>query len=99
MSLTILTAQVVSACHCPPVATSALLTYEVCKPLHEDVAAKCGYLCAIGTHGDLGNSLKWIPPFPDMAETFRTYSKKSINDAVSMINARTCMHLARQLRC
>ncbi|MCJ1287370.1 hypothetical protein MMC26_006719 [Xylographa opegraphella] len=80
-------ATVVSACHYPPVATSALLTYEICKPLHADVASKCGYLCAMGTHGDLGTTLKWKPPFPDMADTFRAHSKKAINDAVSLINA------------
>ncbi|MCJ1391702.1 hypothetical protein MMC18_004567 [Xylographa bjoerkii] len=80
-------AMVVSACHYPPVASSALLTYEICKPLHHDIASKCGYLCAMGTHGDLGTTLKWKPPFPDMAETFRAYSKKTINDAVSLINA------------
>ncbi|MCJ1291383.1 hypothetical protein MMC34_002926 [Xylographa carneopallida] len=80
-------ATVVSACHYPPVATSALLTYEICKPLHPDIASKCGYLCAMGTHGDLGTTLKWKPPFPDMAETFRLHSKKAINDAVSLINA------------
>ena len=41
----------------------------------------------MGTHGDLGTTLKWKPPFPDMAETFRIHSKKAINDAVSLINA------------
>jgi len=81
-------ATVVSACHCPPVATSALTTYEICKTLHEDIAAECGYLCAIGTHGDLGNTLKWQPPFPDMSLTFKTYTKKVINDATSLLNAR-----------
>ena len=80
--------QVVSACHYPPVATSALLTYEICRPLHPDVANTCSYLCVMGTHGDLGTSLKWKPPFPDMTETFRLYSKKAINDAVALINAR-----------
>ncbi|CZT42641.1 uncharacterized protein RSE6_02576 [Rhynchosporium secalis] len=80
-------AEVVSACHCPPVATSALLTYEICKDLHPDIAAECGYLCAIGTHGDLGTSLKWLPPFPDMKEIFKKHTKKLINDCVSYINA------------
>ena len=42
----------------------------------------------MGTHGDLGTALKWKPPFPDMTEVFKTYTKKSINDAVSLINAR-----------
>jgi hypothetical protein len=41
----------------------------------------------MGTHGDLGNTLKWEPPFPDMKSTFKTYTKKALNDAVSLINA------------
>ncbi len=80
--------QVVSACHFPPVATTSLVTYEICKELNEDLAQECDYLCAIGTHGDLGNTLKWEPPFPDMTETFKKYTKKAINDCVSYINAR-----------
>lgn len=80
-------AQVVSACHYPPVATSSLLTYEICKTLSKDVATDCAYLACIGTHGDLGNTLKWNPPFPDMTETFKTHTKKSINEAVSLLNA------------
>lgn len=80
-------AEVVSACHYPPVSTSSLLTYEICKSLSKDLATDCAYLACIGTHGDLGNTLKWRPPFPDMSETFKTYTKKSINDAVSLINA------------
>ena len=80
--------QVVSAYHYPPIATSALLTYELCKPLHPNIEASCGYLYTMGTHGDLGNTLKWKPPFPDMIEVFRTHTKKAINDAVALINAR-----------
>ena len=80
-------AQVVSACHYPPVSTSSLLTYEICKSLHPNIASDCAYLACIGTHGDLGNTLKWAPPFPDMRETLKTYTKKSINDAVSLVNA------------
>ncbi|KAM0799092.1 DHH family protein-like protein [Usnea florida] len=80
-------ATIVSACHYPPVATSALLTYEICKPLHPTIASTCGFLCAMGTHGDLGNTLKWKPPFPDMTEVFRTHTKKATNDAVALINA------------
>lgn len=80
-------ALVVSACHFPPVATSALLTYEICKELHSDIVPSCGFLCAMGTHGDLGNTLKWKPPFPDMKEVFKTHTKKAVNDAVALINA------------
>ncbi|KAI4171459.1 MAG: hypothetical protein LQ343_004197 [Gyalolechia ehrenbergii] len=80
-------AMVVSACHYPPVATSSLLVYEICKSLHPTIATACGYLCAMGTHGDLGNTLKWEEPFPDMSEVFKTHTKKAINEAVSLLNA------------
>ncbi|KAK6582734.1 hypothetical protein PZA11_005142 [Diplocarpon coronariae] len=80
-------AEVVSACHCPPVAPTSLITYEICRTLHPDIASECGYLCAIGTHGDLGNTLKWLPPFPDMTETFKAHAKRLVNDCVSYINA------------
>ena len=78
---------VVSACHYPPVSTSSLLTYEICKTLAPEIASSCAYLACIGTHGDLGNTLKWSPPFPDMKDTFKVYTKKSVNDAVSLVNA------------
>ncbi|KAI1208422.1 DHH phosphoesterase [Annulohypoxylon truncatum] len=79
--------QHVTACNSPPVATSSLLTYHICNELHEEVQSSCDWLCAMGTHGDLGNTLKWEPPFPDMKATFKTYTKKAVNDAVSLINA------------
>jgi nanoRNase/pAp phosphatase (c-di-AMP/oligoRNAs hydrolase) len=80
-------ALVLSACHYPPVATTALLTYTLCTPLDPNLAETIDWLACIGTHGDLGNTLKWQPPFPDMRATFKTHTKKSINDAVSLLNA------------
>ncbi|WZH49734.1 DHH family protein [Fusarium acuminatum] len=77
----------VTACNSTPVATSSLLTYLICRDLHPKVETTCDWLCAMGTHGDLGNTLKWEPPFPDMKATFKMYTKKAINDAVSLINA------------
>lgn len=77
----------VTACNSPPVATSSLLTYLICRDLHDDVPKECDWLCIMGTHGDLGNTLKWEPPFPDMRDAFKKYTKKAINDAVSLINA------------
>jgi hypothetical protein len=62
--------------------------YEIRKDLDPSISSDCGYLCAIGTHGDLGNTLKWLPPFPNTDETFKKYTKKLINDCVSYINAR-----------
>ena len=77
----------VTACNSPPVATSSLLTYLLCQPLHPDVANMCGWLCVVGTHGDLGNTLKWEPPFPDMKDCLKKYTKKVLNDVVSLVNA------------
>jgi len=51
----------------------------------------------MGTHGDLGNTLKWKPPFPDMTEIFKTHTKKAINDAVALINARKPQVFHRKL--
>ncbi|KAF1970221.1 DHH phosphoesterase [Bimuria novae-zelandiae CBS 107.79] len=80
-------ADYVTAHDCPPVATSSLLTYNICLPLHPDLEDKVSWLAALGTHGDLGNTLKWQPPFPDMTAMFKKYSKKAINDAVARVNA------------
>lgn len=77
----------VTACNSPPVATSSLLTYLICREMHQEVSTTCDWLCVMGTHGDLGNTLKWEPPFPDMSGVFKKYTKKAINDAVSLINA------------
>ncbi|KAF2121236.1 hypothetical protein BDV96DRAFT_484033 [Lophiotrema nucula] len=80
-------ADYVTAHDCPPVATSSLLTYHICLPLHPGVDEKISWLAALGTHGDLGGTLKWEPPFPDMTATFKKFPKKAINDAVGLINA------------
>ncbi|KUI63624.1 hypothetical protein VM1G_10226 [Cytospora mali] len=79
--------QHVSACNSPPVATSSLLTYLICRDLDDDVEKYCNWLCIMGTHGDLGNTLKWEQPFPNMKDAFKMYTKKAINEAVSLINA------------
>ena len=79
--------QHVTACNSPPVATSSLLTYLICRDLDDDVEKHCDWLCIMGTHGDLGNTLKWEPPFPNMRDAFKKYTKKALNDAVSLINA------------
>lgn len=77
----------VTAHDCPPVATSSLLTYNICLALTPNTEDKISWLAALGTHGDLGGTLKWQPPFPDMTATFKQHPKKSINDAVGLVNA------------
>ncbi len=77
----------VTACSSPPVATSSLLTYLLCEPLNLKVRERCDWLCVVGTHGDLGNTFKWESPFPDMKDCLKKYSKKTLNDVVSAINA------------
>lgn len=83
-------ATVVPACHYPPVATTSLLTYLICEAVHPSPDAfkqTCDYLACIGTHGDLGNTLKWLPPFPDLKPALKKYSKSAVNAAVSLLNA------------
>jgi hypothetical protein len=41
----------------------------------------------VGTHGDLGNTFKWEPPFPDMKDCLKKYTKKTLNEVVSAVNA------------
>lgn len=78
----------VNASHSPPVATTSLLTYELCVPLFPAIKEpQLAWLATVGTHGDLGTSLTWSFPFPDMTEVFSAHGKKSINDAVSLLNA------------
>lgn len=77
----------VTAHDCPPVATSSLLTYHICKPLHDSVPSKTSWLAVLGTLGDLGTTLKWEPPFPDMTSVFQEHTKKAINESVALVNA------------
>ncbi|KAF4952266.1 hypothetical protein FGADI_6887 [Fusarium gaditjirri] len=77
----------VTANKCPPVATSSLLTYLICRDLHEGVEEACGWLCVMGTHGDLGNAIRWRLPFPNMQATFGTHNKRTINHSTKLINA------------
>ena len=80
----------VTAYDCPPVPTSALLTYEICKTLHPGLSApshKIAWLAVTGTHGDLGTSLKWSHPFPDPKPIFDNFPRTQINSVVSLINA------------
>jgi hypothetical protein len=80
-------AEFVTAHDCPPVATTSLLIYHICLPLHPDLSDKISWLAAMGTHGDLGTTLKWEPPFPDMTATFKRHTKKAVNEAVGLVNA------------
>jgi hypothetical protein len=80
---------VLSAAQHEPIATSAALAFVLCAPLLDiRWREKCEYLCAMGTHGDLGTSFKWEAPWPDMTACFKQHTKKAVNDAVSLINAR-----------
>ncbi|KAK2124937.1 hypothetical protein NOF04DRAFT_1417487 [Fusarium oxysporum II5] len=63
----------VTANKCPPIATSSLLTYLICRDLQEGVEEACGWLCR--------------SPFPNMEATFKTHTRRSINSSAMFINA------------
>lgn len=86
-------AEVLSAAHHEPVATSSTLTYLLCRPLVSAAAPavllkELEYLCVIGTMGDLGTAFRWEAPFPDMRACLKEWTKKVLGEAVSLLNAR-----------
>ncbi|KAI5121861.1 hypothetical protein M0805_001069 [Coniferiporia weirii] len=83
-------ALVVSACRSLPVATSSLLTYLVCLPLHASVREECAVPALLGVFGDLGPSaVKWgEEPWPaHLGDVVKRVTKRALSEAVSMINA------------
>ncbi|KAK0521375.1 hypothetical protein OC834_006691 [Tilletia horrida] len=93
-------ALLVNASHSEPVATTALLTWHICRPLltrparqggvglsDEEAGNLIDWLCLIGTMGDLGISVKWDPPFPDMKAQIKRWSKKKLGTAIALLNA------------
>lgn len=65
-------AQVLTACQTPPIATAALLTYLMLRPLHPNVQRKEGWRAVVGAHGDLG-PVKWgTEPWPaELGDTLK----------------------------
>lgn len=81
--------QVVSAYGHEPVATTSLLAYVLCHELHDSLEDKVAWLGVLGTFGDLGSSVKWDPPFPDMGSAIKQHGGKTkFSQAVSLLNAR-----------
>ena len=81
--------QVVSAYGHEPVATTSLLAYVLCHELHDSLEDKVAWLGVLGTFGDLGSSVKWDPPFPDMGSAIKHHGGKTkYSQAVSLLNAR-----------
>lgn len=86
-------AVICSACNHLPVATSSLLTFIVIQPFlaEADIETReqCEWLAVLGVKGDLGE-WKWDPPFPATLhdQVSKTYTKKALSEAVSLLNAR-----------
>lgn len=90
-------AEILSACHSPPIATSSLLSYLCCRPLHPDLAASTSWYCILGVFGDLSpNEINWGSPkseWPDsrelieLGEEVKRIGKSSLTSAVGAINA------------
>ncbi|KAI5820851.1 hypothetical protein BZA77DRAFT_239436 [Pyronema omphalodes] len=81
-------ATMVNACNHKPIATSSLLTYVICKPLHKDIEKETAWAAILGIFGDLGATTKLVPPYPDeLAVAKKTYTAKHITDLVGLLNA------------
>ena len=74
-------------------ATTSLLTFIVIQPFlnnaDEETVEECQWLAVLGVKGDLGD-WKWDPPFPGRLHDHvsKTYTKKALSEAVSLLNAR-----------
>jgi len=87
-----------NACNSSPICTSSLLSYLTCYPLHPDIPTSTDWAAIVGIFGDLGQSeIRFGDPkgtWPvtsemiKLGEAAKKYSKKTIGDAVSLINAR-----------
>ncbi|CCG82437.1 Putative uncharacterized protein [Taphrina deformans PYCC 5710] len=87
-------ATICTAAYSPPIATSALLTYCLCEPLHEELKSRINYVAVIGTVGDLSSTVKWVEPFPPyLGEVMRDQGKKNVADAVGLLNAPRRSHI------
>lgn len=78
-------------------ATTSLLTFIVIHPFlknaDSEILEECQWLAVLGVKGDLGD-WKWDPPFPTALhnQVSKTYTKKALSEAVSLLNARTFSH-------
>lgn len=90
--------EVLTACNSSPIATSSLLTYLTCAPLHPDIPKLTMWYAILGVFGDLSPSeINWGDPksdWPasqemiDLGEEVKRIGKKSLSSAVGAINAR-----------
>lgn len=91
---------VLSACNSAPIATSSLLTYLTCAPLHSDIPKLTMWYAILGVFGDLSPSeINWGDPnseWPasqemiELGEEVKRIGKKPLSSAVGAINAREC---------
>lgn len=100
---------VLTACNSPPIATSSLLTYLTCAPLHPDIPHLTMWYAILGVFGDLSPSeINWGDPnsewpasqeMVDLGEEVKRIGKKPLSSAVGAINARKLAALGPQLLC
>jgi hypothetical protein len=89
---------VLTACNSPPIATSSLLTYLTCAPLHRALPNLTMWYAILGVFGDLSPSeIAWGDPngaWPaskemiQLGEEVKRIGKKALSSAVGAINAR-----------
>lgn len=89
---------VLTACNSAPIATSSLLTYLTCAPLHPDIQKITMWYAILGVFGDLSPSeINWGDPnseWPasqemiELGDEVKRIGKKALSSAVGAINAR-----------
>ncbi|CAO1630611.1 unnamed protein product [Sympodiomycopsis kandeliae] len=84
-------ALMINASHSPPVATSSLLTWCICRPFWGDQTQKAqdeiDWLAVMGTAGDLSVNVEWEPPMPDFTLEMKKWTKKRMGTCIALLNA------------
>lgn len=98
--------QHLTACQSPPISTSSLLAYLTCVPLHKSLRLRTDWLALVGIFGDLGSNEirfgdrngRWpaTREMQQLGDAMKREGKKTINDAVSLLNAREIVHMTRK---
>lgn len=96
-------AEVLTACHSPPISTTSLLTYVLCKDLHDIVEQDLQWVALLGVYGDLGSGTVKFGKngwgCPELADAEKRYTKKKVSDAVAALNARSSINSRHLIGC
>ncbi len=66
--------------------------WVLCRPLWSEskealAQEQIDYVAVLGTMGDLGVNVDWDPPFPDLTQEIKKWTKKRLSTTIALLNA------------